>query len=74
MRRDYSVCIVACSYGPCFEPGSFGVATQVGRYVSIAPKVRAYQANHLLDPLIFFETSEGTSGLRAGNGRFCTYG
>jgi virginiamycin A acetyltransferase len=61
MRRDYGVCIGAYSYGPCFEPGSFGAGTQVGRYVSIAPRVRAYQANHPLDRLSthgFFFNSE----------------
>jgi hypothetical protein len=70
MRRDYGVCIVACSYGPCFEPGSFGVATQGGRYVSIAPKVRAYQANHLLDPSYFLRPVKAPAGNAPGMADF----
>ena len=38
-------------YGPCFEPGNFGNGTRIGRYVSIAPKVRAFQASHPIDRL-----------------------
>ena len=61
MREKYSVSIGAYSYGPCFEPGSFGKGTKIGRYVSIAPRVKAYQANHPLDRLSthgFFFNSE----------------
>jgi virginiamycin A acetyltransferase len=61
MRANYGVSIGAYSYGPCFEPGSFGAGTQIGRYVSMALRVRAYQANHPLDRLSthgFFFNSE----------------
>jgi len=63
MRRNYGVCIGAYSYGPCFKPGSFGAGTKIGRYVSIAPGVKAYQANHPLDRLsthgFFFNSGLG---------------
>ena len=61
MRERCGVSIGAYSYGPCFEPGNFGKGTKIGRYVSIAPRVRAYQANHPLDRLSthgFFFNSE----------------
>jgi acetyltransferase-like isoleucine patch superfamily enzyme len=61
MRETHGVSIGAYSYGPCFKPGSFGAGTKIGRYVSIAPGVKAYQANHPLDRLSthgFFFNSE----------------
>ena len=51
MRENYGVSIGSYSYGPCFEPGNFGNGTRIGRYVSIAPRVRAFQANHPIDRL-----------------------
>jgi acetyltransferase-like isoleucine patch superfamily enzyme len=61
MRERYGVSIGAYSYGPCFDPTAFGAGTVIGRYVSIASGVRAYQANHPLDRLSthpFFFNSE----------------
>jgi virginiamycin A acetyltransferase len=51
MEARWGVSIGAYSYGPCFEPGTFGPGTVIGRYVSIGPRLRAYQANHPLDRL-----------------------
>ncbi len=51
MEARWSVSIGAYSYGPCFEPGTFGPGTLIGRYVSIGPRLRVYQANHPLDRL-----------------------
>jgi acetyltransferase-like isoleucine patch superfamily enzyme len=61
MRENYGVSIGAYSYGPCFELANFGAGTKIGRYVSIAPRARAYQANHPVDRLSthgFFFNSE----------------
>src|SRR5271170_1748401 len=51
MREKYGVVIGAYSYGPCFDPSSFGRGTVIGRYVSIAQRVVEYRANHPLDRL-----------------------
>jgi virginiamycin A acetyltransferase len=51
MQVRFGVEIGAYSYGSCFEPCAFGPNTSVGRYVSIGPRVRAYQANHPTDRL-----------------------
>jgi acetyltransferase-like isoleucine patch superfamily enzyme len=51
MRERHGVVIGAYSYGPCFDPSSFGTGTTIGRYVSIAQRVVAYQANHPMDRL-----------------------
>jgi virginiamycin A acetyltransferase len=63
MRERLGVEIGAYSYGSCFDPGSFGAGTTVGRYVSIARRVRAHQANHPLDRLsthaFFFNSDLG---------------
>jgi virginiamycin A acetyltransferase len=41
----------AYSYGSCFEFGAFPPGTLIGRYVSIADGVRAFQRNHPMDRL-----------------------
>lgn len=51
MLDCYGVSVGDYSHGCCFEPSAFGRGTVVGRYVSIAQGVRAYQANHPMDRL-----------------------
>jgi acetyltransferase-like isoleucine patch superfamily enzyme len=51
IRERFGVTIGAYSHGPCFEPGGFGPGTTIGRYVSIAQRVRAIEANHPMDRL-----------------------
>ncbi len=57
------VSIGAYSYGACFKRGVFGPGTQIGRYVSMGSKVRAFQANHPVDRLsthaFFFNSDLG---------------
>lgn len=63
MRFRCGVEIGAYSYGPCFELGILGEGTIVGRYVSIASRLRVYQANHPFDTLsthgFFFNSALG---------------
>lgn len=51
MRERLGVEIGAYTHGSCFEPGNFGAGTVIGRYVSIAQRVRAHHTNHPLDRL-----------------------
>lgn len=51
MRAHFGVSIGAYSHGSCFEPVAFGPGTVIGRYVSIAQRVRAFQANHPMNRL-----------------------
>src|SRR5262245_35008551 len=46
LQRYNGVGIGAYSYGECFVPGAFAAGVTVGRYVSIAPGVRAFVRNH----------------------------
>jgi acetyltransferase-like isoleucine patch superfamily enzyme len=48
-KKYYGVDVGAYSYGGCFSPGAFPKNTRIGRYVSIAPGVRAFVANHPSD-------------------------
>lgn len=50
-RQYHGVEIGAYSYGECFVPSAFPKGVTVGRYVSIAPGVRAFLRNHPLDRL-----------------------
>jgi acetyltransferase-like isoleucine patch superfamily enzyme len=51
MLERYGISIGDYSHGSCFEPAAFGPGTVVGRYVSIAQRVRAFSANHPIDRL-----------------------
>jgi Acetyltransferase (isoleucine patch superfamily) len=51
MLERFDVSIGAYSYGACFEPGCFSRGTAIGRYVSIAERVKSYRANHPTDRL-----------------------
>jgi virginiamycin A acetyltransferase len=51
LERHHKVTIGAYSYGECFVPGAFPAGVVIGRYVSIAPGVRAFLRNHPLDRL-----------------------
>jgi acetyltransferase-like isoleucine patch superfamily enzyme len=63
LRRRFNVAIGAFSYGSCFTPGQFRDGTEVGRYVSIGPGVRAYTRNHPTQTLsthpFFFNSALG---------------
>jgi acetyltransferase-like isoleucine patch superfamily enzyme len=51
MRERYGVSIGDYSHGSCFDPMAFAPGTVVGRYVSLAQRIRAYPANHPVDRL-----------------------
>jgi virginiamycin A acetyltransferase len=63
MQKRFGIVIGDYSHGPCFDPSAFGAGTTIGRYVSIAQGVRAYQANHPMDRLsmhgFFFNSALG---------------
>ena len=63
LNSYFGVAVGAYSYGPCFVPGSFQPHSAVGRYVSIAPGVRAYRRNHPINTLsthpFFFNSALG---------------
>lgn len=51
MRSRLGVDIGAYTYGECFTPDAFPPRTAIGRYVSVAPGVRAFSRNHPYDRL-----------------------
>jgi len=63
MRRFHGVQVGAYSYGDCFVPGAFPAGARVGRFVSVAPGVRAFARNHPADRLsmhpFFYNASLG---------------
>ena len=49
MRERFGVSIGDYSHGSCFDLTAFGPGTTIGRYVSLAQRIRAYAANHPVD-------------------------
>lgn len=49
LKVFHGVEVAMYSYGECMVPGAFPRGTRVGRYVSIAPGVKAYSTNHPTD-------------------------
>jgi len=63
MAQEFGVSIGLYSYGSCFDPDSFPSGTEIGRYVSVGPRVRVYKANHPIDRIsthaFFFNSDLG---------------
>lgn len=63
MSKLHQVDIGAHSYGSCFSPIAFPPSVSIGRYVSIGPDVRVYNANHPMDRMsthpYFYDPREG---------------
>ena len=63
MRERFGVSIGDYSHGSCFDPVAFAPGTVVGRYVSMAQRIKAYPANHPMDRLsmhgFFFNSDLG---------------
>lgn len=73
MRERYGISIGEYSHGSCFEPAAFSPGTVVGRYVSLARRIRAYPANHPVDRLsmhgFFFNSDLGYVSFSPSQGR-----